>query len=210
MLPRILFKAYSIGRLRNLVLRIVTRIERGEMYSPTLRRIFSHYYGVEIGLYSYGGCFVPGNINRGTTIGRYSSFAANVRAFNRNHPLHDKSMHPFFYNPACGIVDKDLILWTRLEIGNDVWVGEQAVILPSCNRIGDGAVIGAGSIVTKDVPAYAVVGGNPARIIEYRFNDKRIRELLEMRWWERDIEEIRKDDRLFRALLPTPQSGTTR
>ncbi|MCL1867606.1 MAG: acyltransferase [Paludibacter sp.] len=57
---------------------------------------------------------------------------------------------------------------TFLEIGNDVWIGARAIVLPNCSKIGNGAIIGAGSVVTKDIPDYAIVGGNPAKIIRYR------------------------------------------
>lgn len=62
-----------------------------------------------------------------------------------------------------GIIEK-----ASLEIGNDVWIGARAMVLPGCKKIGNGAVIGAGAVVTKDVPDYAIVGGNPARILKYR------------------------------------------
>ena len=58
-----------------------------------------------------------------------------------------------------------------LEIGHDVWMGQQAIILPGCKKIGNGAIIGGGSIVTHDVPPYAIVVGNPARVIRYRFDE---------------------------------------
>ena len=59
---------------------------------------------------------------------------------------------------------------TPLDISSDVWIGARAIILPGCKRIGHGAIIGAGSVVTKDVPDYAIMGGNPAKVIKYRKN----------------------------------------
>jgi virginiamycin A acetyltransferase len=74
-------------------------------------------------------------------------------------------------------------------IGNDVWIGYDATIMPGV-RVGDGAVIAAKAIVTKDVAPYSIVAGNPAREIKKRFPDQRIKELLELRWWDWEIEKI--------------------
>ena len=71
----------------------------------------------------------------------------------------------------------------RCKIGNDVWIADGAKILKKAN-IGDGACVGAGAVVTKDVPPYAIVAGVPARIIKYRFSEKIIEELLKIRWWD--------------------------
>ncbi len=78
------------------------------------------------------------------------------------------------------------------RIGNDVWIGHKATIMPGIN-IGDGAIIGSHSVVTKDVPPYTIVGGNPAKIIKKRFSEEKIEQLLEMKWWEWDIEKITKN-----------------
>ena len=74
-------------------------------------------------------------------------------------------------------------------IGNDVWIGYKATIMPGVH-IGDGAVVAASSVVTKDVEPYAIVGGNPAREIKKRFSEDQIEKLLELKWWEWDIERI--------------------
>ena len=79
-------------------------------------------------------------------------------------------------------------------IGNDVWIGYEAVILSGIT-IGDGAMIGTRAVVTKDVPPYAIVAGNPAKIIKYRFDDKRIKELLEEKWWDKIILDINSQQR---------------
>ena len=76
-------------------------------------------------------------------------------------------------------------------IGNDVWIGQNATILPGVH-IGDGAIIGANSVVSKDVPPYAVVVGNPAVVKKYRFDDETIGLLLKLKWWDKPIEEIKK------------------
>jgi virginiamycin A acetyltransferase len=74
-------------------------------------------------------------------------------------------------------------------IGNDVWIGYEAVIMPGV-KIGDGVVIAAKSVVIKDVPAYTIVGGNPAGIIKQRFSDAEVAQLLEIRWWDWQIDKI--------------------
>lgn len=74
-------------------------------------------------------------------------------------------------------------------IGNDVWIGYEATIMPGV-KIGDGAIIASKSVVTKDIPAYSIVGGNPAKIIKFRFDKERIKELLEISWWNWSAEKI--------------------
>ena len=75
------------------------------------------------------------------------------------------------------------------EIGNDVWIGFDATIMPGV-KIGDGAIIGSKSVVTKDVEPYSIVGGNPAKLIRKRFSDEKIAELLEMKWWDWPVDKI--------------------
>jgi virginiamycin A acetyltransferase len=74
-------------------------------------------------------------------------------------------------------------------IGNDVWIGYESLIMPGV-KIGDGAVIAAKSVVVKDIPAYTVVGGNPAHPIKQRFSDAEVAQLLEIRWWDWEIDKI--------------------
>ena len=84
-----------------------------------------------------------------------------------------------------------------IKIENDVWIGIQSLILDGVT-IGDGAVIGARTVVTKDVPPYAIVVGSPARIIKYRFNEEVIQRLLEIKWWNLSDEEINEKIDFFR------------
>lgn len=193
LISSLLYKIYGIKhrRLRWVLRQIITKIEGGEFYSPTLRRIFEDYYDVKIGMYTHGGCFVPGRTGRFTTIGRYSSISVNFRVFRRNHPMEFKSTHALFFNPELEYSDRDLVGYTPLSIGNDVWIGDSAIILPNVTQIGDGAVIGAGAVVNKNVPPYAIVVGSPARVVRYRFSREVIDELIESRWWEKSIEEIK-------------------
>jgi len=189
---QLLYRGYAAAglRLRDVILRRVTALEGGEMFSQTARRIFKEYFGVEIGLYTHGGCFVPGQFDRHTTVGRYCSIARDVLVFNRDHPTAFKSTHAFFFNPRLGFCKDERVQYTPLLIGHDVWIGAGAKILPSVREIGTGAVIGAQSVVTRNVPPYGVVIGFPARLVRFRFSGEVIEQLLASRWWEQDIEEI--------------------
>lgn len=208
-LSRLLCRLYGLKmpRLRKLILALVKRLEGGQMYSKTLRAIFSKYHNIEIGKYSYGGCFNPDNIRAFTNIGRYCSFAENVYIYNANHPLGCKSTHPFFYNLSLGYVETEHISRRSIEIGNDVWVGQNVIILPSVNNIGDGAVIGAGAVVTRDVPDFAVVAGNPAKFIKYRFSEKTRAELKASQWWNKNIEELSQNIEEFLSPLEKQQNN---
>ena len=172
---------------------LARKVGGGEMYSATLREIFRRYHGVTVGLYTHGDCFTPYAFDRHTIVGRYCSIAEGVRTMNRGHPQERRSTHGFFFNPSFGVVSEDTVEYTPLEIGSDVWIGYNAVILPAVRRIGHGAVIGAGAVVNKDVPDYGVVVGNPARVVRYRFSPETIQMLLDSRWWEKPIEELRRD-----------------
>lgn len=177
-------------RFRNRALRLAYRIERGQFLSGTARNILKTYSNVSIGSYSYGDCFVPGAFPPGSTIGRYVSIASGVRAFGRNHPVDRISMHPFFYNYKLGFVDHDTISTTPISVQSDAWIGHNAIMTPGCLRIGIGAVVGAGSVVTKDVPDFAIVAGNPAKILRYRFDEPVRSTLLNTLWWEYSIDKL--------------------
>jgi virginiamycin A acetyltransferase len=191
-LNELLFKLYNVRRTRlhSFIIKAVGGLEKGELYSETLRKIFSFYHDVEIGMYTMGGCFVPGQFDRFTKIGRYCSIARQVRAVNRNHPLDFISTSALFFNPVLKQVETDPVSFHSLEIGNDVWIGHNAFINPIVRTIGTGAVIGAGAVVSINVPPYAIVVGNPARVVRYRFPKDVIEEFLVSKWWEKPIEEI--------------------
>jgi acetyltransferase-like isoleucine patch superfamily enzyme len=105
-----------------------------------------------------------------------------------------KSLHPFFYNPSLGYVDELLVNRTKLAVENDVWIGQNVIILPSVSKIENGAVIGAGSVVTKNVPPFAVVVGNPAKVIKYRFSREIINQIIISEWWKQSINELNKTE----------------
>ena len=139
-------------------------------------------------------------------IGKFCSIACGVKfLFNSaNHALGSLSTYPF---PICfeewGVAVEDIpCAWDNkgdIVVGNDVWIGYEAVILAGVT-IGDGAVIGARAVVTKDVPPYAIVGGVPAKSIRSRFDEATVKALLALKWWDWPEERIR-------ASLDAIQSG---
>lgn len=181
---------YQYKLLKKLCWRCTSILEGGEFYSATMRKILLRYFGVEVGAYSYGTGMLPGAFPPGVNIGRYVSIAADVKVLLRNHPYKRLSTHPFFYNAVLGYVKKDTITGSNLIIGHDVWIGYGAIITPSCHQINNGAVIAAGAVVTKDVPAYAIVAGNPAKIIKYRFDESHIAQVEKSQWWKKSMTEL--------------------
>ena len=150
--------------------------------------------GSSFGAYSYVeiGCRVSlTDVGRFCSIGPYSAIGL------AEHPESYVSTHPYFYRflPHIGYdlvpedQHQDLI---RTTLGHDVWIGHGAIIKGGVS-IGHGAIVGAGSIVTRDVPPYAVVVGVPARLLRYRFEQSTISALLTSRWWERDLGWLRRN-----------------
>ena len=131
-------------------------------------------------------------------IGRYCSIAKNVQMGVSNHPTDWLSITARQYVPTYlgyyrhvgkQVVVRPYKMFEPTMIGNDVWVGTNAVILGGVT-IGDGAIVAAGAVVTKDVPPYAIVGGVPAKIIRYRFPEDVIQELTALKWWNYDIADF--------------------
>lgn len=184
-------------------IKVISRLEGGECFSWTARKAMQSWYDVSVGSFSYGSMFVPGLFPGVTRIGRYCSIAADVRSVERNHPYTRPSTSSFFYDPRLGVVDRDeLPEYEPLVIGNDVWIGLHAILLPGCRRIGDGAIVGAGAVVTKNVPDFAIVGGNPAKVIKYRFEDAQIDALTKRAWWNLAPQELRTHREFFLRDLP--------
>lgn len=120
------------------------------------------------------------------TIGGFTSIASNVVVGGARHPMEWVGMSPVFYAGRDSVKAKfsehKLDNPPMTFIGNDVWIGRSAIILSGV-KVGDGAVVGAGSVVTKDVPSYAIVAGNPAKLIRFRFEATVIHELEKIMWW---------------------------
>lgn len=126
------------------------------------------------------------------TIGKFCSLGPELLIGLGRHPIHLKSTFPGFYSNNCSYygVEKEydnlVEEYLPVKIGNDVWIGARAMILDGVN-IGDGAVIAAGAVVTKDVPSYAIVGGVPAKVLKYRFSHDKVNDLIESEWWNNPI-----------------------
>jgi phosphonate metabolism protein (transferase hexapeptide repeat family) len=149
---------------------------------------------VSLGDYSY---VVNDSDAAYTTIGKFCSIAAMTRINPGNHPMDRASQSHFTYRASAYFAgaddDAEIFAWRRahaVTIGHDAWIGHGAIILPG-RRIGTGAVVAAGAVVTKDVPPYAIVAGNPARFIRARFPDPVAARLQRLAWWDWSHERLR-------------------
>lgn len=128
-----------------------------------------------------------------TKIGKFCSIGPDCRIGLGKHPSKNfVSTHPVFFSTSQQIpisfADRNYFNeFEEIKIGNDVWVGSNCIIMDGV-VIGDGAILAAGSVVTKDVPPYAIVGGVPAKTIRYRFEEEEIEFLLNFKWWDKDID----------------------
>ena len=182
-----LYRHLSNRYIRKILLYLIARKSGGYAYSWNIRKLYEEIHHIRIGYGTYGGCFCLENIPGNVSFGNYCSIASGVRIFRANHPTDRFTTHPLLYNPIMGGgVAEDQLTRPPLEIGHDVWIGANAIILPSVTRIGNGAVIGSGSVVTHDVAPYEIVAGNPAHTIKKRFTDRQIAAIEASRWWELD------------------------
>ena len=191
-----IFALYHIHRLRPALRHLCLRLDGNGVRADRLRALLARFHGVEVGRYSYGAILTPGVLPRGTKVGAYCSVGTDLIVRRRDHPVDRPGLHAFFYNARLGVVVTDTIPDVRdnpLTIGHDVWIGDRVTILAGCRQIGNGAVIAAGAIVTRDVPPYAVVAGVPARVLRIRLERDMIDRLEASRWWERPIEAIAAD-----------------
>lgn len=142
-------------------------------------------------------------------IGRYCALAEGVRFImsGANHNMAGVSTFPFtIFGGAWGEKTLDIALGAPSRgdtvVGNDVWIGYQSLIMPGV-RIGNGAIIAAGSVVVADVPAYGIVGGNPARLLKKRYSDAEIELLERIAWWDWPVEKVTEHVRVIMSGTPS-------
>jgi len=150
----------------------------------------SEIWGGYIGNYTY---VMEYTCIDNATIGKFCSIGRNVCIGCWMHDYRKISDSPRLYREILDTQYDDTN--HSVCIGNDVWIGDYAVIIKG--NIGDGAVIGAGAIVTGDVPPYAIVAGNPARVVGYRFEGAMIQKLCDGKWWDWEIDKIKRNSEFF-------------
>lgn len=189
-LVRKIFKGLYIGKFTLLN-------KTSILHKPYKIGSFTYFKNSEIGRFSYIGNHCMLNH---TKIGMYCSLGDDIKIISGRHPLNFVSTSPYFYSTRkqCGktLVYRDLFDEYEfvnedktVVIGNDVWIGNNTLIMAGIS-IGNGAVIGAGSLVTKNVDSYEVVGGVPAKVIKKRFSEKDIEVLEKSKWWDWNDKEI--------------------
>lgn len=158
--------------------------KRAKIYSGT------EFYDSSIDRYSYIG--YDGEVHN-CDIGAFCSIANRFIAGGAKHPIDWVSTSPVFYNAKGGtglhLGHLEIPPAKRTYIGHDVWIGARVIVMQGI-QIGNGAIIGAGSVVTKDIPPYAIAVGCPAKVIKYRFDEKTIAELQETEWWKLPDEQL--------------------
>lgn len=177
-----------------------TNIDRNSTFEGA-NRIYPHSRFK--GSLGYGSYIGP-NCEIKAHIGRFCSIADHVRTNCGIHPITTPfvTTSPMFYSTLkqTGETFADKPTFNEFKpptiIGNDVWIGEN-VFFTGGLTIGDGAILLAGAVVTKDVPPYAVVGGVPAKVLKYRYDEDTIKFLLDLKWWDKDINWLKENWCLF-------------
>ena len=195
---------YIIGFFLNLLNRGVSLLALVDYHSKVCHKakVYSHarIFNSTIAKYSY--------VGRRTSIicadvGKFCSIAGGSIIGMGTHTLKNISTSPIFTEKRNGTghswcKSNKLYPYKRVTIGNDVWIGARVMVMGGVT-IGDGAVIAAGAIVTKDVPPYAIVGGVPAKVIKYRFSDEIVAQLLLIKWWNMPDYVLRQNIKYFQT-----------
>ena len=190
-------KLQSIGYI---LARILTRrpsaIKNTKIHKTASVGNGAQLVGCKIGRYSY----LYGTSAVNTEIGAFCSIAAGSTIGGGSHPTDWVSSSPVFYKGRNvlkrNFSQKQYDEFKKTTIGNDVWIGSKCLIKGGVT-IGDGAIIGMGSVVTKDIPPYEIWAGNPAHCIRKRFDDATIDALLASKWWDLTDEQLKKCGDLF-------------
>lgn len=201
--PLILLQKFKRNKLlkkfkgKKLQLGLQTTIENTSIGFSVYIGDNNHLYNCSVGDHSY----INSNAKiRNTVIGKFCSIGPGVKIELGNHPIHFVSTHPVFYannKPFQTFATHTYFQeYKQVVLGNDIWIGENALILGGVT-IGNGAIIAAGSVVTKDVEPYAIVGGVPAKIIKYRFNEKEQAIIQKSKWWDKDDQWLQNNHLLF-------------
>ncbi|WP_207715004.1 CatB-related O-acetyltransferase [Clostridium estertheticum] len=173
------FKIIKYNKVKIALFKIIRRLDDDK--HSNLIFLLKKYYNIEVGIYSYGCHKIDGTIESGSIIGRFCSFAPGVRIGGLNHPTKWITTHPILYNGKYNFFDDKTVKAKSVIIEDDVWIGFDAIILGGV-KIGKGAIVGAGSVVTKNVLPYSIVAGNPAKVIKFRFSNEEIDSLLKIDW----------------------------
>ena len=183
-------------RLKQIANRIGSLINTNKKDQQQQKTIFTkdnpNYANYEIGEYTYGTPIIKAwDDKTHLIIGKFCSIAGNVQILlGGEHRTDWITTYPFnIIFPEASNFTGHPATKGYINIGHDVWIGQNAIILSGVT-IGNGAVIGAGSVVTKDVPAYAIAGGNPAKVVRHRFSEQEIMSLEKIAWWNWPIEKI--------------------
>ncbi|MBR5824708.1 MAG: CatB-related O-acetyltransferase [Paludibacteraceae bacterium] len=168
-----------------------------DSYFEGQNKIYSHTtFSGKMGYGSYIGPYC----NISANVGRFSSIAPYVRSNLGRHPYTFPfvSTCPMFFSTRKqnGKTFANKMMFEEIlekpEIGNDCWIGENVFIVGGV-KINDGAVVLAGAVVTKDIPPYAIAGGVPAKVIKYRYDENTIKFLLNLKWWDKDLEWLKNN-----------------
>ena len=168
----------------NFASRLRLRMDGGLHCSLRERSRLWNERGISLGLWSGGPGVDADVLPDGVVIGRYCSLGPLLALASQNHPIDRVTTSSMFYEPNHGQVPSSTIPENpTVLIGHDVWIGANVSITPGCNTIGHGAIIGAGSVVTRPVPSLAIVAGNPAKLVRWRLEGDRAEDWLLSRWW---------------------------
>jgi acetyltransferase-like isoleucine patch superfamily enzyme len=173
------------------------RIIESRLLGPVFLNRMSQI-GPDVVLGKYFGMNENGFVAR-ATVGSFCAIGARTAINPFNHPLDWLSIHEFQYHPRSfdwvpeynefSRLARTPDMFEHVSIGSDVWTGHNVNILPGVS-VGDGAIIGAGSVVTRSVPPFAVVAGVPAQVRRMRFSERTIERLLRLKWWELELSEL--------------------